>query len=264
MINQTLIIYFLTVIGFILIHISIVIRFYTFGTFLESILPQIFAQISIQAVLFDMWVAVLAGVVMIYMGILIMKTLNRKMENIFTKKKQNNIKIHKSIKQFIEEHNDFCQLYNDYNKFWSKLYLAFVLTIIPLNLLWLHQFLFESLDTMNKIVIGLSSIMMCFVIVIVQFFIALLSSRIHKSTKLLARLQWRLNGWPFRLQTKLRLMTYFERLSSSRKVGLSIGPIIVLTYPVFYQVILLILDFKIMFIIIPDDGQKYSVLHSGS
>lgn len=46
----------------------------------------------------------------------------------------------------IAEHNNVCQMINNYNAFWSKYYLALNYTIIPLNLVCLQQIFFENIE----------------------------------------------------------------------------------------------------------------------
>ena len=147
------------------------------------------------------------------------------------------IHIHRNIKQFIEEHNDFCHIFVTYIKFWSKLYFAFFFTLIPINLVLLHQILFEDIEWKIRVFLAFAAVVLTLEVYIILYFFAYISYEIHKTTKLLARLQWRLKGWPFRLRNKLKLMKYFEKLSSKRKIGFTIGSILVLTFPVFHQVI---------------------------
>jgi hypothetical protein len=71
--------------------------------------------------------------------------------------------------------------------------------------------------------------------------IASLSSKIHKGAKRLSRFQWKINGWPFRTRTKIKILITFERLSSDRKIGFTIGSLAVMTFPLFYRVINIVL-----------------------
>ena len=172
-----------------------------------------------------------------YSGNYFINKINRNLFNIFNKniRKHRNIQF-KRVKQFIEDHNEFCKLLAEINQFWSKIYLVFLLTIFPINLIWMHQFFFEQLDYLALIFIGPANLIMFLEIVLIQYRIAKVSNNIHKTDKILVRIQWTIKGWPFRLKPKLKLQTYFERLSSKKKIGISIGPIIVLTVPVFAQV----------------------------
>ena len=70
-----------------------------------------------------------------------------------------------------------------------------------------------------------------------QYIFARLSFKIHSPCKSLARIQWRLNEWSIRLSTKLKVMTYFERLSGPKKIGITAGSIHVLTLPLYFMVI---------------------------
>ena len=140
------------------------------------------------------------------------------------------------------EHNTFCTTLHLYNKFWSKLYLAFVLMLLPTNLMWMQQFFFEQLEPVARIFIGFTISVWLLQIFFIQLAFARMSQQSHKTVKMLSKIQWRLNGWPFRLNNKIKLMTYFERLSSNRKIGVTIGPTIVLTLPVFAQVLFIYRD----------------------
>ena len=176
-----------------------------------------------------------------FVAIIHLKSINRRIfhlldKNVVLFQRSLNIHIYKNIKQFIEEHNDFCHIFVDYNRFWSKVYFAFFFTLIPINLVLLHQILFEDIEWKIRLFLGFAAIILTLEVYIIQYIFAYISYEIHKTTKLLARLQWRLKGWPFRLRIKLKLMTYFERLSSKRKIGFTIGSTIVLTFPIFLQV----------------------------
>jgi hypothetical protein len=83
---------------------------------------------------------------------------------------------------------------------------------------------------------------------------ASLSSKIHKTGKRLSRLQWKINGWPFRARTKIKILTTFERLSSDTKIGPSIGSLVVMTFPLFYRVI----DF--VFLLLLKNKLKYYLI----
>ena len=176
-----------------------------------------------------------------FVAIIFLKSINRRISNLFDKnvvffQRSLNIHIHKNIKQFIEEHNDFCQLFIVYNRFWSQIYFASFFTMMPINLVLLHQILFEDIEWKIRVFLGFVVLLLTLEICIIQYIFAYISYEIHKTTKLLARLQWRLKGWPFRLTFKLKLLTYFERLSCKRKIGFTIGPTFVLTFQVFSQV----------------------------
>ena len=220
------------------------IKFFDLEGFLVSLIFQILIRISFHTFLYDSWVAVPSAAVIGFAGNLLIAKINSKIcyvfdGNVLLFQKSLNIHIHKSVKQFTEEHNQFCRTLSEYNRFWSRLYFAFLLTLIPINLIWLHQLLFEDLGYEIRLFIGFTSVVWILQIYVLQWCFAYLSKQIHKTTKKLSQLQWRLNGWPFRLHTKLKLMAYFERLSDPKRIGLTLGPTsVVLTVQLFSQVLI--------------------------
>jgi hypothetical protein len=174
------------------------------------------------------------------------KKINKIINDLIDSNQMSGHQISSAIKLFICEHNQICTQLLNYNRFWKKLYFSFIFTIIPMNLCLLHQFLFEKLIFYNKAVFGFSILIQLIFIFLVQFMVASLSSKIHKTGKRLSRLQWKINGWPFRARTKIKILNTFERLSSDRKIGFTIGSLAVMTFPLFYRVInfLFLLLFK--------------------
>ena len=207
-------------------------------------------QLTYQAFLFESWVLVPLASVVLVSGMKITHYNNKKIMNLFNSKitlfqRNLNIHIHKTIKTFIEEHNEFCGIIADLNGLGGPLMFIFMFTLIPINLIWLHQLLFEDMAFHNRVFIGFTSMVWVSQIFTTLFGGAFFSKQMHLTTKKLAQLQWKLNGWPFRLRNKIKLMTYFERLSSKKKIGITIGPLTAITYPVFYVV--LIFDFCLIF-----------------
>ena len=226
---------------------------YDLETFLLSS-PLLFSiTITYLGGVYDCAIILFSVISIIFIGEKSLKRINSILSDLFpnnimvSKLKLNNIQIHTNVKQFIEEHNQFCQTLLEFNRFWSKIYISFMLLIFPINLMLLHQLILEQVDLSYRIILAFTSIVLTLDFYLIQYCLANISTKIHKMTKILARLQWRLNRWPFRLNNKIKLMTYFERLSSDRKIGITIGPTVVLTVQVFNQV--LILKNKIFLII---------------
>ena len=191
----------------------------------------------------DTLISIISIFVISYPNIMFLNNINKNFIKFFNNQESKldkiiNISRIRSIKQFILDHNKFCQTLNDYNRFWSQIYLWVVLTMLPINLMLLHTVLFEPMPIISRLIIALLIIACSFVIFIIQFAIADISRQIHKTSVKLSQIQWRLNGWLFRTNNKIKLMAYFERLSSNKKIGISIGPTIVITIPVFAQVML--------------------------
>ena len=222
-------------------QIPVIYRFYTFNTFLVSLPSQVITDFGLHLFLYDLWIAVHSLVLFIYSGHLYLANTNRKITNIHNKnilafKRVVRFHIHNNIKQFLYEHNQFCMTLSQYNKFWSNIFLAFILSLIAISLMYMEQFFFEPINTDIKILIGLITFTWIALISITQLAFAYLSKRIHQTAVPLSRLQWRLNGWPFRVNNKIKLMTYFERLSSNKKIGITLGPTVAMTIPIFSQV----------------------------
>ncbi len=161
---------------------------------------------------------------------------NQKIYRLIFDNQMTGYQISSTIKSFITKHNRICEQLISYNKFWSKLYFVFIMTIIPANLCLLQEFLFEDLKLYIKILVGFSIIVQFIFIFIFQFLLASLSNKIHRFGQKLSQLQWRINGWPFRARTKIKLLICFERLSSNRRIGFSVGSLAVMTFPIFYKV----------------------------
>ena len=96
--------------------------------------------------------------------------------------------------------------------------------------------MFEQVGMDVKYYIAFITLVLVMAIFTLQYFYAYLSKQVHKCTKTLAQVQWKVKGWPFRLSTKLKLMAYFERLSANKKIGFTLGPTVTVTFPVFAQV----------------------------
>ena len=225
-----------------LLHIGLLVIYYDLVSFLISLPFQMVLKVICYIMVYHSVVTISsAGVLCIFL-IDAINTINKKIDNLFDKsvllfQRTLNIHIHRNIKQFIEEHNELSHTIIVYNKFWRGPYFVFIVTGIPISLMLMHQLFFEPVQFRIRIVMALVSLSVNLQLYLFQLSFAYLSKQIHKTTKQLSQLQWRLNGWPFRLNNKIKLMTYFERLSSNRKIGFTIGPTIVLTYPIFHQVL---------------------------
>ena len=147
------------------------------------------------------------------------------------------------VSRYIVEHNSLCNRVKNSSQFWHNIYLALVLTITPSSLILLHLAIFEKVDPFLRIAFIGSLISCYFFLVVLQYFFSSLSHKMHRLCNHLSRIQWRFiqtninninNNYNLRL--KLKLQTYFERLSSDRRIGFSIGSLTVITYPLFANV----------------------------
>ena len=168
----------------------------------------------------------------------VLRNVNNRLSLIRKNKKRiNRFVLHQELRQFMSDHNEICRLILKYNIFWNKLYFSLFLTLVPANLILLHTIFFEKTSGNVKTYLIFVTILLMICIFLFQYLYAYITKQVHKNTKLLAHLQWNVKGWPFRLATKLKLMAYFERLNANKKIGLTLGPTITLTFPVFAQVL---------------------------
>ena len=164
------------------------------------------------------------------------RIINKTIENIF---KQPSLyaswKISSAVKKFNEEHNRFCSQIFNYNKYWNKLNLLFMVTAFPINLSIMHQIIFEDLDLEMRSFYIICIITHSILLFGVTLSYASFSQKIHKMCSNLSRLQWRISSNSFDLRTKFKLIMSFERLSSRKKIGIAMGGT-VFTFPLFSKV----------------------------
>jgi len=198
---------------------------------------QILSVFSLIIFVIDSHIAITFFSLMCYYFHLKINKFNKKLDHLLNYGLLSTFKISKLMKSFTFEHNQICIQISNYNQFWRKLYFKFIFTVIPMNLCFVYQLLFEEIELFIQIFIASTATLGLSVIFLFQFFIASISSKMHKSVKNLSRLQLTIDGWPSRMRTKIKLLICFERLSSNRKIGFSIGSLTVMTFPLFYKVI---------------------------
>ena len=213
-------------------------RYFTVKTFAMSILFQPF-YFTFFMVQFDMVVLQIIVGIVFYIMIKFIKKINSIILNIdrpirlFVKHQY----IHRTTCKFIIMHNHFCHTMYKLNFLFSRLLLlACLLLSMPSNLINLQQILVENVELEWKLFQAITSMSVLLVSCMIQYWLAYLSKEAHRTTVHLSRLQWRINGQPFGLRHKIKLMSYFERLSSNRKIGITMGPTITLTMNIFAQV----------------------------
>ena len=219
--------------GIIIIHIGIIIRFYSWTQFWLSLIPILLTVILFEAFAFDGLVScVLLSITTFYMHLRI-NSINK---NIFESMKPKLTKlsslIYHPLQKYIEDHNYLCSEVKVLSNYWKNLYLIFILTMFPGTLMLMHQVLFEDIELLLKMFFVSSTVAFYSILIVEQYFMASFSAKMHKTCKKLSHFQWFLRG-KHNLRFKLKLMTYFERLSSNRKIGLSIGSLAIITFPLF-------------------------------
>ena len=220
-----------------LILIFFILQYYDIASFLISLPIQLFNCLTLIVAIVDSALYIFCSIVFgICIG-LILRNVNNKLSLVVKNNKRiDRFVLHEQLRQFMSDHNEICRLFLVCNKFFSKLYFNIVITIVPASLILFQSILFEEISNHVKSYSIFLTIVVTASIFISQYFYAYLTKQVHKHTLLLSKLQWKIKGWPFRLSTKLKLMAYFERLSANKKIGLTLGPTVTLTFSVFAQV----------------------------
>ena len=226
---------FFSVILIEIIFFSIYIKFYNSKMFLLSLFFQITSTIAVLSFFIDATMAAILVILLSFYQHLRINKINRKI--ILAYDSDDNAQVHRAVKEFTEEHNRYCTHINAVNQFWKNFYLAFFTTMIPINLIIMHQILFEDITLQLRLLFIFCNFNSTFLIFVVQWTFAQLSVKIHSMYAKLSRLQWSLNGYPFRTRLKWKLIMCFERLTSTKhRIGITMGSI-VFTIPLFIKVI---------------------------
>ena len=202
---------------------------------------MILSAMSTIIYIFDAYFLMTSVIIFSFILIKTINNINLKVINLFNYKVtafqlNMDLYLYKTIKTFIEQHNQFCIAIQEYNTFWSKILFSFLLFQLPINIFITHQIFFENLIFLVKIILIVLLLINMWILWINFYIFAFLSFKIHYSTNTLSRLQWRLNRWPIRIAFKIKLMAYFERLNSKKRIGVSLGPFSILTFNIFSQV----------------------------
>ena len=210
------------------------LKFYTFSQFLVSFFFQLTTFVAFCSLLTDSAVVVIFVFLLSYHQHIRINKINNEIVRV----SQANCSAHQisiAIKRFNEEHNRFIKQLWNYNQYWRQIYLVFVVLAIPSNQIMKHQIIFESMELHIRVFFSLILILNDGVLFGLQLSYASFSKKVHKMCSNLSRLQWKVNGYPFRMRMKIKLMVSFERLSSNKMIGVTMGGI-VLTFPFFYLV----------------------------
>jgi len=221
------------VIFVLLFLIMVIVEFYSWELLFKSLIWLTITVIQLIIIDIDTLTTIVLVYITQYYFCLKSQKINDSIKGLVNDNEHN---ILRTIKLALIEHNELCSEIHSHNKITKKLYMYAVFNNIPINLFMLHQYLFEDLKFYVQIIVVFIITMQSLTIFVFQFYFASISASIHKPLKILYRLQWNLNGWPFRMGTKIKLLSYFERLSSNRKIGVTIGSIAVMTFPLFSQV----------------------------
>ena len=189
--------------------------------------------LSIYSFVFDGIVCIVFVVINVFYLHLCINELNHEIGASLSTRSVSASDVISSADKYIKEHTYLCHKLNNFNKYWNQLYLTFILTTFPVSLINLHQILFERLDIFVKILYSFYLTALYTIFFVLQYFMASFSAKMHKQCKTFARIQWRIGPSDQSLPFKLKLQAYFERLSSKKRIGLMIGSMVIITFPLF-------------------------------
>ena len=212
--------------------LGVVYKYYTLKMFLLSLPFQIAEFIAILSICIDGSMTMVFIIIITYYEHLRINKINKTIDKV---NRKDSYQVHVAVMKFFEEHFRYCDHLLTMNEFWKNLLLVFFVTSFPLNLILMHQILFEDISFDLRIAYGMLLIGDDALLFGVQYCLALLSIKCHKMCSKLSRLQWSINRYPNRMRTKLKLLMCFERLSSKKKIGMTMGSI-VFTMPLFSKV----------------------------
>ncbi len=198
--------------------------------------------------------------VICYYCSLSIKFHNSKLDQIFSLERVKPLILNKALYKYNAIHNIISEL----NKFWKKYYLASIFTIIPINLICLHQAFYSKLDKSVMAIFLVVTFDTSFFIFFVNFISASIPFEIRKPFKKLSILQWKITIEAINSKIKVcksylhsffekffiphifkviyfflltfQLMSLFENLKSPFSVGFTVGNIFSMTFVSFFKV----------------------------
>ena len=217
---------------------ALVIQFYTLKLLLFAWLLILITVLLLLEIMSNGLVASALIAITAYDLHLRINQINEMLRKLSKQSEPDSREVYKTVDKYIREHNRICVKVRNLSEFWKNFYLVIISTIFPLTLIILHQILFEKTDIILKTLYYLTLTMAYLVLFVMQYFLASFSAKMHKMCKILSRLQWCLNGRQFPIGFKIKVMTYFERISHKKKrIGFAIGTLTVMTFPLFSGVL---------------------------
>ena len=210
-----------------------ILSHYTMGLIVWAFVPMVVTYVVANLSIFDLFVGLtFATLGLIDLNMRINK-LNNKLMLFANRPNIDIIRLQLKVERFTIEHNNVCCKMSKFSRFWKDIYLAAIFILCPITLIILHLVLFESMNIFITIMYVIILIDSYAALIVVQYVVASISHKMHKQCKLLARIQWLFDRNNSSLRFKLKTQTYFERLSSKKRIGFSIGTLVVITFPLF-------------------------------
>ena len=216
-----------------MITMIIIIEFYNLGQLLIAWLPIIPTVIAFHAFCIDLIILTVIVTLIVYDLNLNINSINKTIIGLSEKTNAKTIQIYRTVSIYISNHNRLCLRVVKISNFFEFVNLMLFLAGLPLSLIVLHQLLFEKIDFLILKILYIQGLIVLYSLIFcIQYLLASFSSKMHKTYKHLSYFQWNFNK--SHLGFKVRLLAYFERLSCRRRrIGISIGPLAVMTFPLF-------------------------------
>ena len=201
-------------------------KFYDIKMFILSIFFQFITSISFSSYFVDGCVAGAFCMLLAYYEHLRINKINYHVKSVYDS--LDTTEVYRAVKAFTEEHNWLCVHINVVNQFWKNLLLTFFFTMLPTNLILMHQLLFEDIPLQLRLFYVVCILCLDSILFGLQYSFAKFSKKIHSMYAKLSRLQWCLKR--SRMRIKFKLIICFERLSSSKHInGITMASIVLTT-----------------------------------
>ena len=201
------------------IMVAVNIQFYDTKMIMLSIFFQSISSISFTTFFVDGCATAALCMLLTYYEHLRMNKINYHVMSVYDSK--DTTEVHRAVKAFTEEHNLLCAHINVVNRFWKNLLLTLFITMLPANLIVMHQLLFEDIPLHLRFFYVVCILCLDSILFGLQYSFAQFSKKVHSMYAKLSRLQWCLKGT--RMKIKLKLNMCFESLTNKRKIGFQNG-----------------------------------------
>ena len=222
----------------VLLGLTLVIQYYSLKQLMIAWIPVLITGIILQAIISNGLVSSVIIAIIAYDLHLRINQINQMLRQLSKQSKPDSLEIYKTVKKYIAQHNRICLKVRNLSNFWRNFCLVMISTTFPITLIMLHLVLFERTNPILKVLYSLALLSAYLALFVMQYFLASFSAKMHKMSKVLSRLQWCLNGRQFPIGFKIKVMTYFERIShKKRRIGFAIGTLTIITFPMFAGVL---------------------------
>jgi len=212
--------------------VLIMIKFYTIEQAICSTLFIVPTVMSIYHICFDSFNTITYFYIICYY--FQMRTIRLNMKIMKSIARNNEVRYRTEFHKLLHEHNIICSQLSKFNQFWQKYYLSLIITIMPINLLFLISILFTELE-MFAFITYISSVFYTWVFIFfISYFVSKVSKAVYLSRNGLIGLQLNIT---YNTRVKLKLMAFIEKLLAKRLIiGFSLSCLFVMTFAKLFSV----------------------------